>query len=323
MNSPRHHLGTSDLAPLAREAFGAHRRLVGSERVRGGSKKGVYRLHLDDDSTAVAYVWSPDENYWDQTRPPDHRHPFSPATGLDLLVAAHDRLAAAGVRSPRLLYVGTDAVVAEDVTGGTLEDALRADPAHPALDRLSEALRAMHGHEGPRYGKAALVDAGGTSTGTSCEQVVRDGALRELAKGAALEPRLAAVREPLAERIEELYAAVGPRRRYALVHGELGADHVLLTPDGEPVLIDIEGVMYFDVEHEHVFLRLRFGQWYDRLWRPEMDRDRLRFYRLCMHLSLVSGPLTLIQGDFPDRRFMREIAEHNLGEVLRLLNGAP
>jgi len=164
-----------------------------------------------------------------------------------------------------------------------------------------------------------LVDGGGVSVGVSCEQVVRDGALGELAKGVELEPRLAAVREQLAERIGELYAAIEPRSRYALIHGELGADHVLLTADGEPVLIDIEGLMYFDVEHEHVFLRLRFGDWYERLWRPELDGDRVRFYRLCMHLGLVSGPLTLIRGDFPEPEFMRGIAEYNLGEVLRLL----
>ena len=320
MRSPRTHLNTPDLAPLAREAFGAHRRLLHAERLRGGSKKGVYRLHLDDGRTAIAYVWSPEENYWTGTRPPDPRHPFSPATGLGLLVAAHDRLTAAGVRTPRLLHVGRDTAVAEDVTGGTLEDALRRDPRHPALDRLAEALTVMHGQESPRDGKVALVDAGGVSHGTSCEQVVHEGALRELARGVALEPRLAAVREPLAERIESLYQAVRPRQRHALIHGELGADHVLLTVDGEPVLIDVEGVMYFDLEHEHVFLHLRFGDWYARLPHPELDADRLRLYRLCMHLGLVSGPLTLIQGDFPDPRSMRDIAEHHLGEVLRLLD---
>ncbi|MDX3384812.1 phosphotransferase [Streptomyces niveiscabiei] len=320
MHSPRTHLTTPDLAPLAREAFGPHRRLLRSERLRGGSKKGVYRLHLDDGRTAIAYIWSPDENYWDQTQPPDPRHPFSPATGQDLLVAAHDRLTAAGIRTPRILHVGTDTVVAEDVTGGTLEDALQRDPGHPALDRLAEALRVMHAQENPRYGKVALVDAGGVSNGTSCEQVVYEGALRELAKGVAREPRLAAVREPLAERIGSLYRAVQPRERHALIHGELGADHVLLTEDGEPVLIDIEGLMYFDLEQEHVFLKLRFGNWYERLPHPELDADRLRLYRLCMHLSLVSGPLTLIGGDFPNPGFMRGIAEHNLGEVLRLLD---
>ena len=34
--------------------------------MRGGSKKGAYRLFLNDDSTAVAYVWAESENCLDR-----------------------------------------------------------------------------------------------------------------------------------------------------------------------------------------------------------------------------------------------------------------
>jgi hypothetical protein len=40
---------------------------------------------------------------------------------------------------------------------------------------------------------------------------------------------------------------------------------------------------------------------------------------LAMPLSLVAGPLRLLDGDFPDRMFMQEIAEHNAKEALGLL----
>ncbi len=69
MTTTRRPLTTADLAPLARAALGRSRALTGVERLRGGTKKGVYRLTLDDDSTAVAYVWSADEDYWDQPDP--------------------------------------------------------------------------------------------------------------------------------------------------------------------------------------------------------------------------------------------------------------
>ncbi|WP_375141633.1 hypothetical protein [Streptomyces sp.] len=107
-----------------------------------------------------------------------------------------------------------------------------------------------------------------------------------------------------------------------LVHGELGPDHVLLTPDGQPALIDTEGLMYRDVEREHVFLRLRFGPRYDALRATGPDEARLRPYRLAMHLELVPGPLTLAEGDFPHPERMREIAEHNLRQALSLLTTA-
>ncbi|MGW0418730.1 hypothetical protein [Streptomyces sp. NPDC003015] len=38
-----------------------------------------------------------------------------------------------------------------------------------------------------------------------------------------------------------------------------------------------------------------------------------------MHVSLVAGPLRLIEGDFPNPDRMREIAESNLVRVLDLL----
>jgi hypothetical protein len=81
--------------------------------------------------------------------------------------------------------------------------------------------------------------------------------------------------------------------------------------------------MYFDVEWEHVFLRLRFGHHYDAL-RTEgteaLDANRLSLYRLAMHLSLVAGPLRLLDvGDFHDPEFMRGIAEHNLQQALSLV----
>ncbi|MFD5229149.1 phosphotransferase family protein [Streptomyces qaidamensis] len=326
----RRPLTTTDLAPLARAALGPGRTLTGVERLRGGTKKGVYRLILDDDSTAVAYVWSADEDYWDRPDP-DPRDVFSHDTGLGLFTAAHDRLAAAGVRTPRLRFADSththlpaDAAVVEDLTGGSLEDALVRDPdgAPQALERMAELLATLHSHTGPRFGKVAVVDDGGSSYGVSCEQRITEGALRSVAEAAARDPRAAAARSELEEEIHALAAEVRPRDRHTLIHGELGADHVLLTPGGQPALIDIEGLMYFDVEHEHVFLRLRFGPHYDALRAPGLDGARLRLYRLAMHIGLVSGPLTLIEGDFPDPGRMRAIAEHNLHEALSLLKSA-
>lgn len=327
MTATRKHLTRDDLAHLARAATGPRRTLAGVTRLRGGSRKGVYRLAFDDGTTAVAYVWSPDEDYWD-ARPADPRDPFHGSGGLDLFTAAHDRLTAAGVRTPRLLYADaththlpTDAAIVEDLRGGSLEEAMERDPVagRVALERLAGQLTTLHTHEGPAFGKVALVDNGGVSSSPSCEQRITEGALRDIAGTAVRDARIAAAREDLETAVRELSAAVRPRSRHTLIHGELGPDHVLLDADGTPALIDIEGLMYFDVEWEHVFLELRFHEAYDVLRAPGLDEDRLRLYRLAMRLSLVSGPLRLLDGDFPDPESMRGIAEHNLREALELV----
>lgn len=334
MTGARKLLTRADLEPLAHAAMGPARRLTAVTRLRGGSKKGVYRLTFDDRRTAIAYVWSPDEDYWNSgAGESDPRDPFSHASGIDLFTAAHDRLADLGVRTPRLLladrtgrHLPAAAAVVEDVRGGTLEEALQRDPdpAKAILERLAEVLEAMRAHATRAFGKVALVDGGGTSHGTSCAEVVRDRALLDIAEAAGRDARIAGAREALDERIRTLTSAVRPRDHHTLIHGELGPDHVLVDAHGHPVLIDIEGLMYFDPEWEHVFLELRFGPHYDvlRTRGPALDEDRLRLYRLAMRLSLVAGPLRLLDGDFPDREFMRDIAEHNLQQALSLLRNA-
>ncbi|MET9463396.1 phosphotransferase, partial [Streptomyces sp. NPDC006544] len=127
------------------------------------------------------------------------------------------------------------------------------------------------------------------------------------------------VRDRLEERLRSLAAAVRPRAQYAVVHGELGPDHVLVAADGSPVVIDIEGSMYFDVEWEHVFLRIRLPDAYRPLGVDGLDEDRLALYTLAQRLSLTAGPLRLLDGDFPDRTVMAGIAEHNLKQALELL----
>lgn len=318
------------LASAARAALGDGRRLEAVERIAGGSKKGVYRLVMDDATTAIAYLWDGAENYWPASEGDDDlTEPFSPGLELDLFEAAHARLDALGVRVPAIRLVDRDGAhcpadlaIVEDLPGESLEELLARDRSAAAavMARLAESLEAMRGHRAPAYGKVAVVDGGGTSRGTSCEGVVLDRALRDLAEAASRDPRVAGARDRLEERLLGLAAAVRPRAEYAVVHGELGPDHVLVDADGKPVVIDIEGLMYFDVEWEHVFLQIRLHDAYRPLGVAGLDEDRLALYMLAQRLSLTAGPLRLLDGDFPDRAFMAGIAEYNLKQALELVH---
>jgi len=320
------------LGGIVRDAFGGRRSLGEAVRLRGGSKKGVYRLVLDDGSAVIAYAWDESENYWPEPasrdRLNDHADPFSPASGLDLFLAAHRRLAGLGLRTPQVYWSDAeqarypaDFALVEEIPGPTLEQLLQTDPraAAPVMRLLADDLAALRDCRNAAFGKVTLVDGGGTSRGASCEQIVLDRALVDLAEAARRDPRVAAARGRLDDALREAAAAVRPRAEHSLIHGELGPDHILVDRTGRPVLIDIEGMMFFDVEWEHVFLRIRFGADYPQLRAGGLDERRWALYDLAMRLSLVAGPLRLLDGDFPDRAFMTGIVEDNLHEALVLV----
>ncbi|HEX8867074.1 MAG TPA: phosphotransferase [Lentzea sp.] len=295
------HLGVADLKDIAQAAYGRELRDVA--RLHGGSKKGVYRLTLDDGTTGVAYVWRASEDYW-----PEHEHDplFGNASGRDLFLTAHTALSEAGASVPRLVLVDRDTIVVEDLGGEFLEKAIDTE----ALERLWDDVEAMHQRHSPRYGRPSALQP---ADAPPVPDVILERALKHLEACCERVPRIKAERERLETQLRQRHSVIEPRHEYGLIHGELGPDHVLVA-QGRPVLIDIEGVMFFDVEWEHVFLELRFGEHY----RPVqgLDPQRLSFYRLAQHLSLVEGPLRLLDGDFPHRDAMREIAEHNIERAL-------
>ena len=319
-----------DLSGVVRDVLGSGCRMAAVDRLRGGSKKGVYRVRVDGTPmpSVIVYSWAEEENFWPGQDGIDLSDPFAPASGLAPFLAAQRSLDSLGVRAPRVLLADgsrhryrADVAVVEDISAGTLEALFERDPARAttALNDLAEMVDLMHRHLGPNYGRVDLLEQGGTASGVSCEQLVLDRALRDVEEASGRDRRIAAADGHLRDRLHGLATLVTPRAEYGLIHGELGPDHVLVDADGHAVLIDIEGLMYFDVEWEHVFLQLRFGKRYPALSRAGLDPQRLALYMLAMRLSLVVGPLRLLDGDYPGRAFMHQIAEHNLQEALALL----
>ncbi|GGZ18205.1 phosphotransferase family protein [Streptomyces nitrosporeus] len=318
------------LSGIVQETLGAEARVAGVDRLRGGSKKGVYRVHTSGSHAAsvIVYSWADNENFWPTAEDIDPAHPFAPASGLAPFLAAQRRLDGLGVRVPGVLLADdsrrrypADVAVVEDVAGGTLEALLKTDLARAsnALSELAAMLDVMHQQHSQHYGRVDVLERGDKASGDSCEQLVLERAIKDLAEAAERDPSIGSAEASLRDRLQELATRVAPRTQHGLIHGELGPDHVLVDDSGDPVLIDIEGLMFFDVEWEHVFLQLRFGDQYSALSRPGLDPARLDLYMLAMRLSLVAGPLRLLDGDFPHRTVMQEIAEHNAKEVLALL----
>jgi hypothetical protein len=201
-------------------------------------------------------------------------------------------------------YLQADLALVEDVGAVTLEAFMEQDPAAAAtpLSALGDALRRMHTTRGAHYGKLAAIARGEASQARRTEDIVEDRALGHLDGVAVRDARLSDARERIAGHVRHLRRAVTAREEYGLIHGELGPDHVLVTPSGEPAMIDIEGLTFFDVEWEHAWLQMRFGDAYSALRPVDLDLHRLEFYRYAQILSLIEGPLRIADTDFPNRQ---------------------
>jgi hypothetical protein len=295
-------------------------------RLRGGTKKGVYRAALDGRSVIV-YVWDESENYWpvaDTGVTDDPADPFADASGADLFAVSHQCLQSLGVRTPELYLLDTsraafpaEIAVVEDITGGSLLEHQQHSPNDAAriAAELGEMLRAMHARRNPRFGKLISIDNHAPQE-VRPEQRALHRALGHLDHAAGQIGRLRDVQDQLAATLRSMAAGIQPRSEYGLIHGELGPDHVLVDEHGHPVIIDIEGLMFFDIEWEHAFLRFRFDEYYHYLSEEGLDPARLSFYQLCLHLSLCSGPLRLLEGNFPERDQMMDILNWNIAQVL-------
>ena len=91
---------------------------------------------------------------------------------------------------------------------------------------------------------------------------------------------------------------------------------------GKVYFIDIEGAAFFDLEYEHSYLRLRFGEDYAWFARDDLDDTRMDFYLLA---RLISVNATTSEGaaKSPDEtewgRFCRDVSASTTQRILPML----
>ena len=317
------HLDKVDLQDYARKVFGAGYVVDQVSKMHGGAQKVVYKIDFRNGFSCALYVWDLSMNYFQEEIAADDMHVKS--YGSDLFALNNKYLTELGIRTPALYDMNTernrysfDYALVEYIEGHKAEvyfDHSDLRVRDRVFQQLGEMLASMHTTERQCYGNA---HTNVMSTG-ECHLLQLENVKSQLAYASQYIDSLRDHQSKLLDTLHELESRIQPRTCYGFIHGELGPDHVLVNERLEPYLIDIEGAMFFDIEHEHSFLEFRFGDFYRYLKNDSLDPARMSFYRYHHHISLTSGGLKLLHRGFPDQQFARQLAVHHAESALRYI----
>lgn len=318
------HLKPSVLQEDVSRLFGTDYRIRNSSRMHGGAQKVVYKIECSNKFTCVLYVWDLAASYFqeEQTSPDINGRWY----GSDLFEMNTKFLTQHGIRTPILYYLNTerqqchlDYALVEYVEGQKAEDYFQhTNPLvqDQIFQQLGDMLSNMHAIQRAGYGK---LNHEAINEDEKCHLIQLKDAESLLGYASHHLDSINNNHHKLLDTLHKFEANICSRASYGFIHWELGPDHVLVNDALEPVLIDIEGAMFYDLEYEHSFLEFRFGQHYRFLKNTNLDAQRMLFYRFYHHISLVTGGLKLLHRGFPNQQFAKGLIEYHLKSLLRYI----
>jgi len=318
------HLDETNVQEYVEKVLGSGYVVADVTKMHGGAQKVVYKIQCQNGFSCVLYVWDLTKNYFQEeiSNESVHERTF----GGRSFEINNRWLREHGISTPALYDLQTvqdrypfDYALVEYIEGQKAEVYFQ----HPdqrvrdeVLERVGNMIASMHAHHRQYYGKP---DQRGNRRWEQCHLVQKENAMEQLSYIVQHNESIRKNHDRLLAVLYELEYRIDSRQRYGFIHGELGPDHVLVTDRLEPYLIDIEGAQFFDIEHEHAFLELRFGKYYRFLQQNSLDPNRMLFYRLHHYISLTSGGLKLLHRGFPDHVFASNLADFHARNTLRFM----
>jgi hypothetical protein len=319
------HLDQADLQDYMKKVFGTGYLVASVSKMHGGAQKVVYKIDCSNGFSCVLYVWDLTMNYFQEEIA--NKDINEQSYGSDLFELNNKYLTQLGIQTPSLYDLNKernrypfDYALVEYVDGHKAEFYFHHSDSRiqdKVFQRLGDMLTGMHTNERHIYGKP---NHSGINT-ENCHLLQMENAKLQLSYASQHIDSIGANQSKLLDTLYKLESRIKARTKYGFIHGELGPDHILVNDRLTPFLIDIEGAMFFDIEHEHSFLELRFGDFYRYLKKDTLDPNRMLFYRFHHHISLTSGGLKLLHRGFPDQQFAKDLANHHSQCALRFIEG--
>jgi hypothetical protein len=316
------HISSTDLSKYLKSVFEMNYDVKSIHKMHGGAQKVVYKIDCENGFKCVLYVWDDTMNYFQQEK--SESDILDASSGADLFEINNKYFMQVGINTPKIYYLDKskekypfDFAIVDYILGGDISEYFNIDfkEQHRVFNDLSATLRKMHSIKKSNYGNLKS----NTPYSKKCETVIFEKSIQHLTHITSYIDSIAKNKSELTNILNDLYSNIKPRDEYGLIHGELGPNHVLVDENLVPYLIDIEGAMFFDIEYEHSFLKFRFGKHYNYMENNSLDKDRLLFYKMHLHISCVSGALKLLHRRFPHIDEVKGIIQYNSEETLKFL----
>jgi len=315
------HIKADYLQKIIKENLDLNYNILQIMRIYGGARKVTYKVECDQNFCYILYVWDNSMNYFNKDR---NDNIIFESNGSDLIELNNKFLIQNGIRTPKIYYIDRskkdylfDFALVEYISGGEIEKYFGADEDTQSkiFTDLDKNIKKLHSIKNKFYGNLKVQK----SYDGRGEKLLLNKTLEDIQYSSKFHEGVFSNKIMLIQKIQELYNNIKPRNDYAFVHGELGPNHVFVDEHFNTYLIDIESAMFFDIEYEHSFLELRFGEFYKYLTVNNLDLDRLRFYKLHLHFSCLSGALQLKQKGYQDMEDVNGMIEHNSKKVLSFI----
>jgi len=315
------HIKVDYLQKIIKSSLELNYNIVQIIRIYGGARKVTYKIECDQNFCCILYVWDNSMDYFNKYTKDNI---IFESNGSDLFELNNKFLIQNGIRTPGIYYIDRsnkdylfDFALVEYISGGEIGNFFGADEdtQYKIFTDLDKNIKKMHSVKNKFYGNLKVKKS---YEGRS-EELLLNKTLEDIQYSSKFHEGIFKNKIMLIQKIQELYSKIKPRNDYVFIHGELGPNHVFVDEHLNTYLIDIESAMFFDIEYEHSFLELRFGEFYKYLTVNNLDIDRLRFYKLHLHISCLSGALQLKQKGYPDLEDVNGMIENNSKHVLSFI----
>ncbi|MDM5276308.1 phosphotransferase [Paenibacillus silvae] len=318
------HFSHNELQEYVHSVFGYNYHAAEQTRMQGGAQKVIYKINFTNGFTCLLYIWDISSNYFQDELLEEST--FQNSYGSSLFSMNTVFLRNHGIRTPALYDMRNgrngfefDFALVEYIEGQPAESYFQhpnIPDKHALFQEIGSMISTMHAIGREQYGKAD----DDKMKEIPCFKLKQDDAINALCYASKHIAMIKENHDHLLHKLAQLESQIRLRSHHHLIHDELGPNHIIIDHKMQPYLIDIEGAGFFDLEHEHSFLKLRFGEYYRYFEQENLDSARLSFYRLCHHLSLTSGGLKLLHRQFPDRQFARKLAAYHARQAIEMLS---